>query len=194
MTGKFNIQINPELILKLVEPDKYERQKSIDLFQKPRIPRSAIATPEPQKPLQTLVSPETSPPSAPSSPSLITPSEIRAPPKPWHGVREDDELASYRKVAADCEHAVESLRKQEGKEREEVQRRAKELQNKQYRAPEPKPFPCPDEKKACIACLTENRHDILKCQDSIRAYSLCAEQVRQRFVTSGFSSPQVNTS
>eukprot|EP00250_Pteridium_aquilinum_P000864 c11039_g1_i1 orf=103-696(+) len=197
MTGKFGIQINPELILKLTDPDKYQRQNSVDLFQKPQRPRRPVAKPEPLKPSQPLAAPEASP--SPAPPVSSKPETLPSPPL-WHGPafftpdrREEDALAPYRKVAAECERAVESLQKAEEKEREEVQRRVKELQSKQYRAPEPKRFPCPDEQTACISCLTENRDNPLKCQDSIKAYSLCAGQVRQRFVRDGFSSPKVNT-
>ncbi|KAH7300412.1 hypothetical protein KP509_24G061500 [Ceratopteris richardii] len=107
-----------------------------------------------------------------------------------HG--DDAALAPYRKVAAECERALESLRKQEITGREDVQRRAKEIQSKQYRPPEQKPIPCLAEQKACTICLTENRSDPLKCQDVVKAYARCAEQVRQRFVTTGFGSPPMN--
>lgn len=192
MTGKFGIEINPELIFKLTEPEKYERQRNLELFKKTPRPRSPIAKPEPQQPLQTLA------PAEVPQPLYVPPSHetLAAGNKSRHGHHHGDNnaaLAPYRKVAADCEHAVQSLRRQEEKEREEVQRRAKELHSKQYHPPEPKPFPCPDEQKACITCLTDNREDPLKCQDAIKAYSLCAQQVRQRFVTAGFGSPQVNT-
>lgn len=197
MTGKFGIQINPELILKLTEPDKYHHQGSLDFFPKP--PPKAIVKPEPETPSQTLAPPVTSPlPPPPEKP--VVAAETLAPSKLWKAPvsltpdrREDEVLEPLRKVAAECEQVVESLRKQEGKEREEVQRRAREIQSKQYQAPQPKPVPCPDEQRACIVCLTENRDNPLKCQDIIKAYSLCAEQVRQRFVSSGFSFPQVNS-
>ncbi|KAI5056084.1 hypothetical protein GOP47_0029605 [Adiantum capillus-veneris] len=184
MSGKFAIQIDPELVFKVTEPEMYERQKRL-LFRRTHRPRR----PEPHQP------------SGPEEPPQLlhqTPSDgfLAAANKPWHGHRHDDDnaaLAPYRKVAAECAHAVESLRKQEEVEREEVQRRAKELQTKQYRPPEPKPFPCPDEQRACIKCLTENRDDPLRCQDAIKSYSLCAQQVRQCFVTAGFGSPHGKT-
>ncbi|KAI5068693.1 hypothetical protein GOP47_0017038 [Adiantum capillus-veneris] len=189
MSGRFAIQINPELIFKVTEPEMYVRQKRVDLF---RRTRRAEPVPEPHEPLEPLA------PVEPPQPLHQTPSDgfLAAANKPWHGHCHDDDnaaLAPYRKVAAGCVHAVESLRNQEEVEREEVQRRAKELQSKQYHPPEPKPFPCPDEQRACIKCLTENRDDPLKCQDAIKSYSLCAQQVRQRFVTAGFGSPQGNS-
>ncbi|MCO5559549.1 hypothetical protein L7F22_013150 [Adiantum nelumboides] len=193
MPGKFAIQIDPELIFKVTEPEKYEQQKRIDLFRRAHRPRRAIPAPEPRQPSETLA-----PAEPPQLLHPVPPSDefLAAANKPWHGRRHDDDnaaLAPYRKAASECAQAVDILQKQEEKEREEVQRKAKELRSKQYQPPKPKPLPCPDEQKACIICLTENRSDPLKCQDAIKAYSLCAQQVRQHFVAAGFGSPQMNT-
>ncbi|KAH7300411.1 hypothetical protein KP509_24G061400, partial [Ceratopteris richardii] len=162
-----------ELILKLTEPEKDERQKRIGVRKPSRTPSGLI-------------------PEEPSPPAEAKP-HVEKPLLDHHYEHGDDAaLAPYRKVAAECERALESLRKQEITGREDVQRRAKEIQSKQYRPPEQKPIPCLAEQKACTICLTENRSDPLKCQDVVKAYARCAEQVRQRFVTTGFGSPPMN--
>ncbi|KAH6559487.1 hypothetical protein KP509_1Z006300 [Ceratopteris richardii] len=187
MTGNFGIQINPELILKLTEPEKYERQKRIGVRKPSRTP-SGLIPKEPRKPPQELPFQP-----FPLGPPAEAKPHVEKPLLDHHYEHGDDAaLAPYRKVAAECERALESLRKQEITDREDVQRRAKEIQSKQYRPPERKPIPCLAEQKACTICLTENRSDPLKCQDVVKAYARCAEQVRQRFVTTGFGSPPVN--
>lgn len=159
MTPNFSIQISPELILTFTQPHL--------LPQKPKPKPKPKPAPKPS-PLPETLAPLPPPP----LPALA----------PHRPPSVDQSLDPFLASVAECEKSVEILRKQDAIDRQDVQRRARELYEKQYRAHEPKPVPCKEAELACLQCYRQNPQEPLKCGESVRAYVDCTRQLRQRFV------------
>mmetsp|Transcript_19077 Transcript_19077/g.26418 ORF Transcript_19077/g.26418 Transcript_19077/m.26418 type:complete len:157 (+) Transcript_19077:202-672(+) len=66
------------------------------------------------------------------------------------------------------------LLKHEEEEIVKVQQLAKELVDKEFKAPL-RPIPCSDEKAACVYCYQLNSTDPLLCAEKVSAFSQCAQ-------------------
>ncbi|XVF79026.1 hypothetical protein PTKIN_Ptkin14bG0186400 [Pterospermum kingtungense] len=91
------------------------------------------------------------------------------------------ELDAILSVVKESENAVEKLRKQEENMEQDVTQKAKDLQEKEFKIPEPKPMPCLVKNNACIACYKENANVlIIKFAPLAQNFAdLCARRVRQ---------------
>ncbi|GMJ04828.1 hypothetical protein like AT4G12340 [Hibiscus trionum] len=172
--GEFSIQISANLINRLAEDD--EKLKKRTRKTKPRVPR------EPRQP-ETKVDQkqisddsekqkETTGTGWPVPPPLILPAN-----QPQYPAIE--ELDAIRSVVKESENVVEKLRKQEENMVQEVTQKAKELHEKEFKIPEPKPMPCLVENNACMECYKENVNDLTKCAPLAQNFADCARRVRQ---------------
>lgn len=89
------------------------------------------------------------------------------------------ELDAVQTVLKESERILEKLQKQEENMVQEVTERAKDLRDKEFNLPSPKPMPCLAENNAWIACYKENPNDPLKCAHLTKNFADCARRVRQ---------------
>ena len=172
--GEFTIQISTNLINRLAEDD--EKLKKATKKTKTRVPR------EPQQPQTKVDQKQISDDSEkqkgttgtgwPVPPPLFLP--VNKPP-----YSASSELDAIRSVVKESENVVEKLRKQEENMVQEVTQKAKDLHDKEFKIPEPKPMPCLVENNAWMACYKENANDLTKCAPLVQNFANCARRVRQ---------------
>ncbi|KAI3716747.1 hypothetical protein L1987_67848 [Smallanthus sonchifolius] len=90
------------------------------------------------------------------------------------------ELAAIRSVLQDSERVLEKLEKKEEEMTVEVTQKAKELRDKEFKLPEPKPMPCLADLNACLDCYKENTMDPLKCSTLVKNFADCVRTIRQQ--------------
>lgn len=76
--------------------------------------------------------------------------------------------------------AVEKIEKQEADMAQLLAQRAKELREKEFKAPYQKPMHCLNEREACLQCYKEHLEDPLKCAPLVQKFAECARQARQK--------------
>ncbi|OMO80890.1 hypothetical protein COLO4_23892 [Corchorus olitorius] len=172
--GDVSIQISRNLIDRLTEDD--EKLKKRTKKSKPRVPR------EPQQPKRKVDQKQISDDSEsqkgttgtgwPVPPPLFLP--INQSPFPATA-----ELDAIRSVVKESESVVEKLRKQEENMVQEVTQKAKDLHDKEFKIPDPKPMPCSVENNAWMTCYKENANDLTKCAPLAQSFADCARRVRQ---------------
>ncbi|XVE57735.1 hypothetical protein DITRI_Ditri04bG0113400 [Diplodiscus trichospermus] len=172
--GEFSIQISSNLVNRLAEDD--EKLKKRTKKNKTKVPR------EPQQPQTKVDQKQISGDSEkqkgttrtvwPVQPPLFLP--INQPP---HSA--SAELDAIISVVKESENVVEKLRKQEENMVQEVTQKAKDLHDKEFKIPEPKPMPCLVENNAWMACYKENANDLTKCAPLAQNFANCARRVRQ---------------
>ncbi|XP_028778028.1 uncharacterized protein LOC114734577 [Neltuma alba] len=89
------------------------------------------------------------------------------------------ELEAIRSAVQESEKAVERLQKEEENVLEKVTQKAKELRDKEYKLPKPKPRPCSGDSEACLACYKEHVKDPLKCASLVINFADCVRRFRQ---------------
>ncbi|EOY24461.1 hypothetical protein QUC31_008771 [Theobroma cacao] len=172
--GDFSIQISTNLINRLTEDD--EKLKKRTKKTKTRVPR------EPRRPQAKIDQKQISEDSEkqqgttgtgwPVPPPLFLP--VNQPPYPASA-----ELDAIRSVVKESESVVEKLRKQEENMVQEVTQKAKDLHEKEFKLPDPKPMPCLVENNAWMACYKQNASDLTKCAPLAQNFADCARRVRQ---------------
>ncbi|KAL1190858.1 hypothetical protein V5N11_005877 [Cardamine amara subsp. amara] len=89
------------------------------------------------------------------------------------------ELESIKSVLKESEKVLEKLEIQEKNLVHEVTERAKDLREKEFKIPEPKPMPCSSDHEALTKCYKENINDPLKCSGLVWSFQDCARRLRQ---------------
>ena len=92
----------------------------------------------------------------------------------------NSELEAIRSVLQESEKVVERLLKQEENMLKEVTQKAKDLRDKEYKLPNPKPMPCKAEKDASLACYKEHVKDPLTCASLVTGFADCVRRFRQQ--------------
>ncbi|CAN8246383.1 unnamed protein product [Cochlearia groenlandica] len=90
------------------------------------------------------------------------------------------ELESIKSVLRESEKVLEKLEKHEKSIVDEVTERAKDLREKEFKIPEPKPMPCGSDHDAWMKCYKENIDNPLKCSGFVRVFQDCARRTRQQ--------------
>ncbi|XP_027335742.1 uncharacterized protein LOC113849780 [Abrus precatorius] len=157
--GEFTIQISDDLVNQLVD-DAVPKKKSR------RIRRKAAR--ETEKPQSNVTDkPESAAtPGWPVQPPLFLPGTL--PVQPTHS-----ELEGIRSMLQESEKVLERLQKQEENMLQEVTQKAKDLHDKEYKLPNPKPEPCMGERLATLACYKEHIKDPLKCASLVTSFADC---------------------
>ncbi|KAK1435519.1 hypothetical protein QVD17_01284 [Tagetes erecta] len=89
------------------------------------------------------------------------------------------EVDAIRSVLQESERVLEKLEKKEDEMVVEVTQKAKELRDKEFKLPQPKPMPCLTDLTACLDCYKENTKDPLKCNALVKNFADCARTLRQ---------------
>ncbi|KAJ0619290.1 hypothetical protein HanOQP8_Chr02g0075011 [Helianthus annuus] len=90
------------------------------------------------------------------------------------------ELDAIRSVLGESERVLEKVEKKEDEMVVEVTQKAKELHDKEFKLPEPKPMPCSDDLNACLDCYREHTKDPLKCSNLVKNFADCVRTIRQQ--------------
>ncbi|KAD4384650.1 hypothetical protein E3N88_24818 [Mikania micrantha] len=90
------------------------------------------------------------------------------------------EVDAIRTILQDSERVLEKLEKKEEEMVFEVTQKAKELHDKEFKLPQPKPMPCLPDLTACLDCYKENTKDPLKCSTLVKNFADCARTLRQQ--------------
>ncbi|KAJ1419159.1 Cysteine alpha-hairpin motif superfamily [Sesbania bispinosa] len=157
--GEFTIQISNDLVDQLVD-DTVTKKKTRRIRRK--VPRQ---TEKPQS--NVTEKPESAAaPGWPVQPPLFLPATL--PVQPAHS-----ELDGIRSVLQESEKVLERLQKQEENMLQEVTQKAKDLHDREYKLPNPKPEPCMAERLATLACYKEHIKDPLKCAGHVTNFADC---------------------
>ncbi|KAI4327083.1 hypothetical protein L6164_019584 [Bauhinia variegata] len=173
--GDFTIQISSNLVNRLAEDVETSKKKTKRTKRKvpkePRQPQSNVS----QKPtLDDSEKPKSATaPGWPMQPSLFLPATSPLQPA-------NSELDSIRSVLQESEKVVERLQKQEENMLQEVTQKAKDLRDKEYKLPNPKPMPCVAELDVALACYKEHTKDPLKCASLVSSLGDCMRRFRQQ--------------
>ncbi|KAE8727633.1 HAT transposon superfamily [Hibiscus syriacus] len=172
--GNFSIQISSSLISQLAEDDVKPKKRTKKT--KSRVPRES---PQPETKVdQKQISDDSEQQKGTADtrwqvpPSFFLP--INQPP-----YSASAELDAIRSVVKESENVVEKLQKQEENMVQEVTQKAKDLHEKEFKIPEPKPIPCLVERNAWMTCYKENANDLTKCASLAQNFADCARKVRQ---------------
>ncbi|KAL1830851.1 hypothetical protein ACET3Z_000502 [Daucus carota] len=171
--GDFTIQISSNLVKQLADDGVKIKKKTRK--PKTKAPREQFPAKEQQKhnvdDSETLKSPNAM--GWPVQPPLFMP--ITPPQLPAQA-----EIDAIRSVLQDSERVLERLQKHEDDMVKQVTQKAKDLHEKEFKIPQPKPMPCLVEKDACLECYKENVKDPLKCASLVEQFSNCARMARQQ--------------
>jgi hypothetical protein len=160
--GEFTIQISNDLVSKLVD-DPVVKKKTR------RVKRKVAR--ETEKPQHAAVETEIAPaPAWPVQPPLFVPATL-----PVHPSLA--ELEGIRSVLQESEKVLERLQKQEEQMLHEVTQKAKDLHEKEYKLPDPKPERCMAERLASLACYKEHIKDPLKCAGFVNNFADCLRRL-----------------
>ncbi|ESQ38229.1 hypothetical protein EUTSA_v10029018mg [Eutrema salsugineum] len=90
------------------------------------------------------------------------------------------ELEAIKSVVKESEKVLEKIERQEKNITHEVTERAKDLREKEFKIPEPKPMPCSSENEAWMKCYKENIDNPLKCSDLVMRFRDCSRWSKQQ--------------
>ncbi|KAL0712886.1 hypothetical protein Bca4012_019864 [Brassica carinata] len=90
------------------------------------------------------------------------------------------ELESIKSVLKESEKVLEKVERQEKNIAHEVTERAKDLREKEFKIPEPKPMPCSSDHEAWKQCYKENAENPLSCSGLVMRFQDCARRFRQQ--------------
>ncbi|CAH2071440.1 unnamed protein product, partial [Thlaspi arvense] len=90
------------------------------------------------------------------------------------------ELESIKSVLKESEMVLEKLERQEKNIAHEVTEKAKELREKEFKIPEPKPMPCSSDSEAWMKCYKENIDNPLRCSGLVMRYQDCARRFKHQ--------------
>ncbi|KAG6496599.1 hypothetical protein ZIOFF_044467 [Zingiber officinale] len=174
MGESFTIQLSSKLIDQIANGETKVKKRVKK--PKPKIPVEPPLTEKNVKPAPTTT--QTSSPMGgwPLPPVFISP----PPPPPISPTI--SELEAIRSVVQESEKTVEKLEKQEDKMIQELNQRAKDLRDKEFKLPYQNPTICTAERAACLSCYQEHVKDPLKCAQAVRNFADCVRQTRiQRY-------------
>ncbi|BAT75925.1 hypothetical protein VIGAN_01386200 [Vigna angularis var. angularis] len=157
--GEFTIQISNDLVNQLVD-DGVPKKKTRKSRRKVARDTEKSQSNETRKPDSAVI------PGWPVQPPLHLPGTFPAqPPK--------SELESIKGMLQESEKVLERLQKQEETMLQEVTQKAKDLHDKEYKIPNPKPEPCTAERFATLSCYKEHIKDPLKCATLVTSFADC---------------------
>ncbi|GLT40370.1 hypothetical protein SLA2020_145120 [Shorea laevis] len=168
--GEFTIEITPSLIDQLLDDGQKSKR------------RTRTKTKAPQRPQPKIDQKQVSDDSGKEKGATGTAWPVQPPlflPVPPPAYPTTSELDAIRSVVRESEMVVEKLRKQEESMVQEVTQKAKDLHEKEFKIPEPKPMPCLAENDALMSCYKENSNDLMKCAQLAMHFADCARRVRQ---------------
>ncbi|KAF5772487.1 hypothetical protein HanRHA438_Chr13g0588241 [Helianthus annuus] len=171
MDDAFTIQISSDLVKQLANDTDKAKKKT-------RKPKPKTPKPSQQNKIKPAIH-DDSPslkgvPSAAGWPPMYFPT-----PPPANA-----EVDAIRSVLQDSEKVFEKLEKKEDEMVVEVTQKAKELHDKEFKLPQPKPMPCSTDLTACLECYKENTKDPLKCSTLVKNFADCARTIRQQVSSS----------
>ncbi|KAI3822269.1 hypothetical protein L1987_09857 [Smallanthus sonchifolius] len=171
MDDAFTIQISSKLVKQLAnDTDKVKK--------KTRRPKPKTPRPSQQNQIKPTIHDDTQSlkgvPSAAGWPPMYLPI-----PPPANA-----EVDAIRSILQDSERVLQKLEKKEDEMVVEVTQKAKELHDKEFKLPQPKPMPCLTDLTACLDCYKENTKDPLKCSTLVKNFADCARTLRQQQVGS----------
>ncbi|XP_057421618.1 uncharacterized protein LOC130715525 [Lotus japonicus] len=158
--GAFTIQISNDLVDQLVD-EKVIKKKTRKTRQ-----RKVARETEKLQPNVTGKPENAAAPGWPVQSPLFPPAKL--PVQPSHS-----EIEGIRSVLHESEKVLESLQKQEENMLREVTQKAKDLHDKEYKLPNPKPEPCMAERLATLSCYKEHIKDPLKCSGLVTNFADC---------------------
>ncbi|CAM0958796.1 unnamed protein product [Alopecurus aequalis] len=180
--GEYSIQISTRLIDQLARDDEKVKRK----VRKPK-PKKVVEQQqeEPHQdngrelPSEPKSSPAPVPAPAPGwslPPPMYLPVTPPPPPPPSPAIQE---LEAMRAMVAEIEKVPEKLEKQKAGMQQELERRAKELHDREFKLPYQNPVPCADEKAGCLDCYVSNAaQDPLKCAEAVKRFEACVRMAR----------------
>ncbi|XP_020226223.1 uncharacterized protein LOC109807912 [Cajanus cajan] len=157
--GEFTIQISNDLVNQLVDdavPKKKTRKTRRKVARETEKPQYN----ETRKPEGAVT------PGWPVQAPLFLPATL--PVQPAHS-----ELEVIQSMLQESEKVLERLQKQEENMLQEVTQKAKDLHDKEYKLPNPKPEPCMAERLATLTCYKEHIKDPLKCASLVTSFADC---------------------
>lgn len=164
MADSFTIQISSNLVNRLSGDENKIKKKT-------KKPKEAKVQPK-VKP-----TPSTSTSSSSGAWPLQSPMFLPVAPPPPVAIAE---LEAIRSVLQESERVVEKLEKQESNMLQELNQRAKDLRDTEFKLPYQNPIPCTAEREGCLQCYKEHANDPLKCAQVVKNFADCARQARQR--------------
>lgn len=171
MGDSFTIQLSSKLIDQIADGETKVKKRVKK--PKPKIPAEPPPTEKNVKP-----APTTTQTSSPIGGWPLPPVFIPAPPPPPPTSTTVSELEAIRSVLQESEKTVEKLEKQEDKMIQELNQRATELRDKEFKLPYQNPTICTAERGACLRCYQEHAKDPLKCAQVVRSFAGCVRQTR----------------
>lgn len=171
MDDAFTIQISGNLVKQLADDTNKVKKKT----RKPK-PKA------PKAPQQDQIKPTTHDDSQPLKgvpPVAGWPAMYLPIPPPANA-----EVDAILSVLQESERVLEKLEKKEDEMVVEVTQKAKELRDKEFKLPQPKPMPCLTDLTACLDCYKENTKDPLKCSELVKNFADCARTLRQQVSSS----------
>ncbi|KAJ0264841.1 hypothetical protein HA466_0012400 [Hirschfeldia incana] len=174
--GDYTIQITPKLINQLAQGNEKPKRKAKRTKPKVSPPpqnnadqarthRDAAEKPKPVAELPTQQPPFFFP--IPQQTVAIT------------------ELESIKSVLKESERVLEKVESQEKSIVHEVTERAKDLREKEFKIPEPKPMHCSSDHEAWKQCYKENVENPLSCSGFVMRFQDCARRFRQQVSSEG---------
>lgn len=171
--GDYTIQISTKLIDQLARDDEKVKRKP----RKPKPKKIVQQHEEPQDSTRVFPSePKSSPaPGWPLQPPMYLP-VAPAPPPPPAAV---PEVEAIRAVLAESEKIQQKVEKQKVGMLQELNKRAKELHDKEFKLPYQNPTLCAGERAGCLECYKSNAQDPLKCAEAVKRFEACLRLARQ---------------
>jgi hypothetical protein len=172
MGDSYTVQISTKLINQLAREDEKRSPRKV---KKPK-PKTPKSTNQPQKTEATQAQTQTLP--VPIFPPLFLP--IPAPaPAPPPPVELPPEVESICEVLKESEKVLEKLKVEESEMLKELNKRSKELHEKEFKLPYQNPIPCLKERSDCLECYKNYANEPLKCAETVNRFADCARKSRQ---------------
>ncbi|CAH8360223.1 unnamed protein product [Eruca vesicaria subsp. sativa] len=167
--GDYTIQITPKLINQLAQGNEKPKRKVKRTKPKVSPPQNnadqARTHHDAEKPKPTAELPTQPPPFFFPMPQQTAAST---------------ELESVKSVLKESEKVLEKVERQEKNIVHEVTERAKDLREKEFKIPEPRPMPCSSDHEAWKRCYKENVDNPLRCYGLVMRFQDCARRSKQQ--------------
>ncbi|CAF2042711.1 unnamed protein product [Brassica rapa] len=168
--GDYSIQITPKLINQLAQGNEKPKRKAKRT--KPKV-----------SPTQNNADQARTHRDAAEKPKPVAELPTQTPPFffpiPQQGAA-NTELESIKSVLKESEKVLEKVERREKNIVGEVTERAKDLREKEFKIPEPKPMPCSSDHEAWKKCYEENVGNPLICSGLVMRFQDCARWSRQQ--------------
>lgn len=169
MGDSYTVQISTKLINQLAREDEKRSPRKV---KKPK-PKTPKSTNQPPKTEATQTQTQIPPP-AQIFPPLFLPLPAPAPP-----VELPPEVESIQEVLKESEKVLEKLKVEESEMLKELNKRSKELREKEFKLPYQNPIPCLKERSDCLECYKNYANEPLKCAETVKRFADCARKSRQ---------------